>query len=1021
VTIGNEFADLLTPLTAAASLEEGLGRALARLVEATGAQAGAIVVRPPRDEPVVVTAGARRLPHGLRAWLVATARTPARALAVARVAPPGWRRGRAAALLRAPLGGPRRAAGELLLLGRPGTLTRATLARGFLREFGTAIERAVELRRRTLRMAVLDELTQLLVSRHSLDDVFRAFVEGAAKLVPFDSIAVSLLDAERGEFEVVDIIARGLPLGGQRDSRMPLGGTLLEGVIASGAPARVDDLEREPVPEASRRILAAGGYRAAALVPLQAGGGVFGAVTLAAARPRAFDDADVEAVAALARPLAAAIVQRRLSEEGRRGTDELAALYATSQLITAGLDLASVLDRISRSVTGLIGSTGCGIGLLDPGRAHLVHVAAHGFKSEEWRALSMPVGEGIMGRAAESGAAIRVDDVRTDPRSARRDVDEREGIRSMLCVPLGVGGTVIGVISAFATRPGVFTAHHQRVLEAFGEQAGIAIHNAQLFEESVRRARETRALLEAGRAVTASLDVNRTISVILEEARGVLGADSCGLATLDPGTDELVSVASLDLPPEMVSRIRLRVGEGIAGLAVQERRPTQSRDLYDDPRVRFPQLPRSSGFRSMLAAPLRVGDRAIGAISVFRRDVHAFSASEEELLLALADQAAIALEHARLYTALEGMVAERTRELDTQKRFVEVVLETLPLGLFVLDTGLGVVRANREGAHALACDPGARGSLAEAFPPETRGAVEAFLRQAFATGRGGAMEEEIVIAGEAKMFRLTTAPFESADDHVTHAVVLVEDITRAKRLERQMLLTERLTTAGRLAAGVAHELNNPLATIAGCAESLQGRLQEGELAKTPELADFPHYLRLIEEEAFRCKEITGSLLQFVRDPGSRRAPTDLGALVLKTVELLSHQSRFAESRFVTELDPALPAVEVNEGQMRQVFIGLASNALEAMEGRGTLTLRSRLRRGEVEVEFDDEGPGIPDEILARIFDPFFTTKPPGQGTGLGLAIAQGIVADHGGRIEVTSRPGKGSVFRVVLPGGGPER
>ena len=299
--------------------------------------------------------------------------------------------------------------------------------------------------------------------------------------------------------------------------------------------------------------------------------------------------------------------------------------------------------------------------------------------------------------------------------------------------------------------------------------------------------------------------------------------------------------------------------------------------------------------------------------------------------------------------------------------------------------------------------------------------MEAFLRRSFATGRGGVVEEEIVIAGEAKMFRLTTAPLESADDHVTHAVVLVEDITRAKRLERQMLLTERLTTAGRLAAGVAHELNNPLATIAGCAESLQARLREGDLGKAPELTDFAHYLRLIEEEAFRCKEITGSLLQFVRDPGSRRAPTDLNALVLKATELLSHQSRFAESRFAPELDPALPPVEVNEGQMRQVFIGLAANALEALEGRGTLTLRSRLRRGEVEIEFEDEGPGVTDETLARIFDPFFTTKPPGLGTGLGLAIAQGIVTDHGGRIEVTSRPGKGSVFRVVLPTGGPER
>src|SRR5437762_13076415 len=143
----------------------------------------------------------------------------------------------------------------------------------------------------------------------------------------------------------------------------------------------------------------------------------------------------------------------------------------------------------------------------------------------------------------------------------------------MLCMPLKVAGGVIGVISAFATRPGAFTTHHQRVLEAFGEQAGIAIHNARLFEESVRRARETRALVEAGRAVTASLDVDRTIRVILEEARTVLGVESCGLMTLDPATDELVSAASLDLPAEMVTQIRLRVGEGVAGLSVAERRP----------------------------------------------------------------------------------------------------------------------------------------------------------------------------------------------------------------------------------------------------------------------------------------------------------------------------------------------------------------------------------------------------------------------------------------------------------------
>ena len=117
----------------------------------------------------------------------------------------------------------------------------------------------------------------------------------------------------------------------------------------------------------------------------------------------------------------------------------------------------------------------------------------------------------------------------------------------------------------------------------------------------------------------------------------------------------------------------------------------------------------------------------------------------------------------------------------------------------------------------------------------------------------------------------------------------------------------------------------------------------------------------------------------------------------------------------TDLDPALPPLAVNEGQLRQVCLGLASNALEAMEGRGTLTIRSRRAHDSIEIELEDEGPGISEENLARIFHPFFTTKPPGQGTGLGLAIAQGIVTDHGGKIDVTSGPGKGSTFRVVLP------
>jgi signal transduction histidine kinase len=682
--------------------------------------------------------------------------------------------------------------------------------------------------------------------------------------------------------------------------------------------------------------------------------------------------------------------------------------------------LDAVLRAFSAGVTAPGEADALAVARIDRGRGQFTALATGGHDLDLGTGPGgpHPVAGTLLARLTRDGAPVLVDDLAGTADAGSAPL-VAAGYRSALVTPLVARDAVVGAVVLASRRARAFDAEDAAALGALGQALAAAFEQRRLLEEARRHVEElgalaatSRALFEAGRAVTASLDVRETIRVIMEAARSVLGVDSCSIARIDAARDELVTVASLDLPPEMVSRIRLRVGEGIAGLAVRERRPIQSADIADDPRVRYPQVSQASGFRSMLAAPLRIGDHVIGAISVLRRQARRFSPDEEQLLVALADQAAIALEHARLYTQLEGMVADRTHELDTQKRFVEVVLEALPLGVFVLDRELGVVRVNREGARLLGGDTARGGGIGALLPPERAGQVEAFLRGAFGVGGMSRTEEELVIGGETRVFRLTAARIEPDSDHL---VLLVEDVTLAKRLERQVLLTERLTIAGRLAAGVAHELNNPLATIAGCAEALRGRLDEPGLARLPGAEDFRHYLGLIEEEAYRCKDITGSLLGFVREPGSRRAPTDLNALVVKTVELLSHQSRFAGERFATELDPGLPPVTINEGQMRQVFLGLATNALDAMGAEGTLHLRTRGVPEEVEVEFEDEGPGIPEEVLVRIFDPFFTTKPPGQGTGLGLAIAQSIVTDHGGRIDVTSRMGKGSIFRVVLP------
>jgi two-component system NtrC family sensor kinase len=1029
------FPDLLATLGRAASPEAGLARMLKQLVRLSGARVGGLCFNPHAGERLVLTAGTRK-DSPLDGWVRARLGQTAKSMGLVRLRqmPPGWRHG-TPMLLTAALGDRNGSLGRLLLLGEAGRrgLSARTIPPGFPRELGLAMAHVFRLHQRTVRLEVVNDVTALTATTLARERIYRTVADALYRLIRFDALGVTLIDRERHEVRVLDVAAprpdasaggEDRPQGDVYDLRIPLTGALGDWVEDHRAPRRIDDIADASVPALDHELLSQRGFRSAMVVPLVSQGEVVGTLNVTRREPHAFTDAQIEILVEVARPLAAAVEHSRLHAEIVRRAEELAALNRTSQLITARLDVSAVLETISRSVTSLMGSTGCGIGLYNADRTAIEHMAAHGFKTPEWRSLSVAIGEGIIGRAAASGRAVRSDDITRDPRSAQRDVDEKEGIRSMLAVPLRVAGEIIGVISAFSTTSGFFTARHQLLLESFADQAGIAIQNARLFEESQRRARETQALYEAGRAVNQSLDVGETIRLILNQAREVLGVQSCGLFTLDPSTGELASAASLDLEPAE-GLIRIRVGEGITGAAVQERRPIQSADLHNDPRVRYRQLSAGGGFRSMLAAPLVLGDEAIGALTVLRRDVHQFSLEEEALVSAFADQAAMALEHARLYSSvrtyseqLEAMVAARTRELDEQKRFVEVVLETLPLGLFVLDRDLAVVSANREGIGLLPFPPAGHPAFLELIPADAAGNIREFLEAVMAARAVRQMEQEIPSGPETRTVRLTAAALRESGGDARHALVLVEDITLQKRLERQMLLTERLTTAGRLAAGVAHELNNPLATIAGCAEALKERAQEPDLSALEAFKDFPGYLSLIEEEAYRCKEITGSLLQFVREPGSRRAPIDVNGLVEKALELLSHQSRFADSQFVTELDPELPMVIGNEGQLRQVFLGLSSNALEAMDGRGTLTVRTRRRNlAEVELVFEDQGPGIPEDILPRVFDPFFTTKPPGQGTGLGLAIAQGIVADHAGRIEVTSRAGVGATFRVIFPRG----
>jgi two-component system NtrC family sensor kinase len=229
-----------------------------------------------------------------------------------------------------------------------------------------------------------------------------------------------------------------------------------------------------------------------------------------------------------------------------------------------------------------------------------------------------------------------------------------------------------------------------------------------------------------------------------------------------------------------------------------------------------------------------------------------------------------------------------------------------------------------------------------------------------------------------------------------------------------MTQAEKMAAVGRVGSGIAHEINNPLATIAGCAESMASRL--GTTLGATEQRELSEDAELIEQEAYRCKGILQSLLDVSRSSPEPIGNCDLEQLVRRVLKLLGHNPRLRDIRLRVVAPEEPVEVEAAEEQIVQVLMALLLNAADAVGDTGTITVQvSRPTPREAMFTVEDDGPGIEPELQGRVFEPFFTTKPPGQGTGLGLSVAYGLIQAHGGRLELSSQPGRGSRFRVFLP------
>jgi two-component system NtrC family sensor kinase len=385
---------------------------------------------------------------------------------------------------------------------------------------------------------------------------------------------------------------------------------------------------------------------------------------------------------------------------------------------------------------------------------------------------------------------------------------------------------------------------------------------------------------------------------------------------------------------------------------------------------------------------------------------------------------------------LEGELSARVTEVAAQRRFIERIVDSLPVGLYVVDREYRIQAWNRKretGLQGISRTRAIGQTIFEVLHRQPAAVLRREFDEVFASGRMQQFQMESRATGDVRTYRLSKIPMHLDDArprHVTHVITIGEDITDWRAALDRTAQSEKLAALGQMATGVMHEINNPLATIAACAETLglqwadlAAVAAEGGASPGVPAGDPTELLRIIDLEVQRCTRIVQGLLEFARPKPVTQEDLDLNAVVRQSLFVLQHHPRGKRVSIVTELEASGPLpVRGDPDRLVQVLMALVLNAVDASRDGARIVVRTyplaigRGRAGAIEVV--DEGHGIAHDLLARVFEPFFTTKAPGRGTGLGLSICYGLVMEHGGLLQVDSVVGQGSTFRILLPAAG---
>ncbi len=867
-------------------------------------------------------------------------------------------------------------------------------------------------------LQALAAVDQNILDKADLGAVLRRIVTQTAELLGAERCGLYRLERTSDQLRFRCIQGLGLSERYARNLFLAPGQGAVGKAVEERRAVYTSDLLRDPalsIPADMRALLQEEGIGAVLAAPILLPDEAYGTLTVYRQAGHRFTPEEVELVISLAGSAAIAIENARLFHEEQERRRQLEAVRAVTAELTRELDLTTLVELIHRRAADLVGATSGAVYLWDEAARALVPRAWHG-RGEWMREVQFRLGEALTGIVAQRREGMAVNDYRVWPHASPL-VLERTNASAMIAEPLLYRDRLLGVITVSDEGTGRrFTELDRELMALFAAQAAIAIENARLFEATRQREEHLRALLATNRKIGGLVPLGPLLESIAQEAGRLLGADGAGFRLIEG--DELVLAGVWGEAREGMRRPRLRRDESLSGWVVTTGQLLVVADVQDDPRFieEHREEARRLGHRAFLGVPLKVGERVTGVLQFRAKGQRQFTDKDVQLATAFADQAAIAIENARLFGEASRAKTEWENTFDSIADLVAV-----------LDLDGRVMRANRAllGRVGRSPEDVLHRTCAEIFGDDGAAWGGCPHWRAVCFERPVALELEDARLGGS--YAVSVFPVRDAEGRIMGTVHIARDITEQKAIQAKLSQADKLASLGTLAAGVAHSINNVLAGIVARADLLLVSRTEADTRRSAEV---------ILQAAMDGAETVRRMREFTRnEPSGAVGFVDVNGAVRDALDLTQArwqheaQARGAPIAVEARLEAVAP-IEGNVGEIREVLVNLILNAVDAMPGGGCLRIATADRPGVppvapgagsaavVEVRVEDTGVGMPETVRRRIFDPFFTTKGV-AGTGLGLSVSYGLVVKHQGEIVARSREGEGTTFVLTFPAAAP--